>query len=394
MQIPPDSVGIVETRSFTFAEPPDELVLRGGQKLGPIRVAYETYGELSPEADNAILICHALSGDAHVAGYHRADERKPGWWDIVVGPGKPIDTNRFFVICSNTIGGCQGSTGPSSIDPATGRPFGLRFPRIQIADMVRVEHELVARHLGIKRLLSVIGGSMGGMQVLQWAIDYPEMVVSAVPIASTARLSTQGIAFDVVGRQAIYADPNWHGGDYYGREVPRRGLAVARMVAHITYLSAQSMHEKFGRERRESGDEGTGFPMFEVESYLKYKGDSFVQRFDANSYLYITLAIDDFDLAAEYGSLVKAFENVRSEFLVMSFTSDWLFPTYQSKEIVRALHANGVRASFCEIESDYGHDAFLVQNPAMEQVLRDFLLRVHERVSSGRIAEQNAPGRS
>jgi homoserine O-acetyltransferase len=377
-------VGIVETRYVTLAEPPNELELRCGRKLGPITVAYETYGQLNPERDNAILICHALSGDAHVAGYHSPDERKPGWWDIVVGPGKPIDTDRFFVICSNAVGGCRGSTGPGSVDPDTGRPYALDFPRVQVADMVRVQHDLVRDHLGIDRLLNVIGGSMGGMQVLQWAIDYPDMVVSAVPVASSARLSPQAIAFDVVGRHAIYADPNWRGGRYYGGDPPRAGLSVARMVGHITYLSDRSMHEKFGRQRR--GElETAGYPMFEVESYLKYKGDSFVDRFDPNSYLYITLAIDDFDLHQEYGSLLKAFENVRAEFLVVSFTGDWLFPTYQSKEIVCALQANGVTASFCEIHSDYGHDAFLVENPPMAQVLGDFLCRVHDRVRRGRL---------
>lgn len=382
-QISTDSVGIVETKSHTFAAPPNQLPLRCGRKLGPITVAYETYGTLAPERDNVVLICHALSGDAHVAGYHSEKDPKPGWWDAMIGPGKPIDTNRFFVVCMNCIGGCKGSTGPGSTNPETGRPYALTFPRIEIADMVKVQHAVLTEHLGIDRLLSVLGGSMGGMQVLQWAIDHSEMLESAIPIASTARLSPQGIAFNVVGRQAIYADPSWNGGDYYGREMPSRGLAVARMTGHITYLSDKSMHRKFGRAQRLQEQEDTGFPMFEVESYLTYQGGRFVQRFDPNSYLYITLAIDYFDLAGEYGSIIDAFKGVKAEFLVVSFSSDWLFPTYQSKEIVRALQANGVRTSFCEIDSDYGHDAFLLRNPALEQLLANFLGRMLDRVRKG-----------
>jgi homoserine O-acetyltransferase len=369
------AVEIVETKYWRFAEPPDELLLRCGQKLGPIDVAYETYGDLTPERDNAILICHALSGDAHVSGRHSADEKKAGWWDIMVGPGKPVNTSKYFVICSNIIGGCKGSTGPSSTNPATGRPYGLSFPMVTVQDMVRVQHALITRHLGLRRLLCVIGGSFGGMQVLQWAIDYPDVVFAALPIATTARLSAQAIAFNEVGRQSIYSDPNWKGGDYYASTPPDRGLAVARMVGHITYLSDRSMHEKFGRNLQNRTTVGYDFgpPDFQVESYLRHQGDTFVQRFDANSYLYITKAMDYFDLESDYGSLVNAFRGVRSRFLVISFTGDWLFPTYQSREIVRALVANGVNASFCEVESDYGHDVFLIKNEQLDSLIRNFL---------------------
>jgi len=376
------SVGIVQTRYWRFAEPPEELVLRSGVKLGPIDVAYETYGELNEARDNAILICHALSGDAHVAGRHSPDDRKPGWWDVMVGPGKGIDTDRYFVVCSNCIGGCKGSTGPSSINPNTGRPYGLDFPMVTISDMVKVQHALVTRHLGVERLLCVVGGSMGGMQVLQWAIDYPEMVESAIPIATTSRLNAQGIAFDEVGRQAIYSDPNWRNGHYYGHEPPARGLAVARMIGHITYLSEQSMREKFGRGLQDREEVGYDFgpPDFQVESYLRYKGKSFVERFDANSYLYISKAMDYFDLVADHGSLLSAFKGARSRFLVISYSSDWLFPTAQSKEIVRALHANGVETTFCEMESEYGHDAFLLEDEKLADILRSFLRNTHEKV--------------
>jgi homoserine O-acetyltransferase len=384
-----DTSDIVETKHWRFAEPPNELELRCGARLGPIDVAYETFGALTPQRDNAILICHALSGDAHVCGRHSAEDTKPGWWDIMVGPGRPIDTRRYFVICSNIIGGCKGSTGPSSLNPATGRPYGLSFPMVTVEDMVQVQHALVREHLGLEQLLCVTGGSFGGMQALQWAIQCPEMVHSVIPIASTARLSAQGIAFDEVGRQAIYSDPNWNNGDYYGGTPPERGLAVARMVGHITYLSDQSMHEKFGRSLQDKEDVGYDFgpPDFQVESYLRHQGDAFVRRFDANSYLYITKAMDYFDLESDCGSLVEAFRNVESRFLVISFTGDWLFPTYQSREIVRALQANGIKVSFCEIESPYGHDVFLIRNPALEQVIRDFLANAqaevrHERPSA------------
>jgi len=369
------SLGIVETRHWRFAEPPNELRLRSGGRLGPIDVAYETYGELAPERDNAVLICHALSGDAHVAGRHSADDPKPGWWDVMIGPGKGIDTDRYFVICANFIAGCKGSTGPASINPATGKPYGLDFPMVTIGDMVRVQHALVRDHLGVEKLLSVVGGSMGGMQVLQWAIDYPEMVESAIPIATTSRMNAQGIAFDEVGRQAIYSDPNWLGGDYYSGEPPRRGLAIARMIGHITYLSDSSMRDKFGRGLQDREELGYDFgpPDFQVESYLRYQGDAFVERFDANSYLYVTKAMDYFDLVADHGSLVEAFGGTRSRFLVISYSGDWLFPTYMSKEMVRALQANGIETTFCELQSEYGHDAFLLEDWQLTDIMRQFL---------------------
>ena len=381
------SVGIVKTKFWRFAEPPGELELRSGVRFGPIDVAYEMYGELTPERDNAILICHALSGDAHVAGRNAPDDAKPGWWDVMVGPGKGIDTDRYFVICANCIGGCKGSTGPSSLNPKTGQPYGLSFPMVTIADMVKVQQALVKEYLGLDRLLCVVGGSMGGMQVLQWAIDYPDMVASAIPVATSSRLSAQGIAFDEVGRQAIYSDPNWRNADYYGHTPPKRGLAVARMVGHITYLSDRSMREKFGRRLQERRQVGYDFgpPDFQVESYLRYQGGAFVDRFDANSYLYITKAMDYFDLVADHGSLVKALNGVRSRFLVISYSGDWLFPTYQSKEIVRALHANGVETTFCEIDSEYGHDAFLLEDDRLAETVRGFLHHSHRAVQEGRL---------
>ena len=368
------SVGVVETQYFTFAEPPNEMQLENGERLGPITLAYETYGVLNSERDNAILLCHALSGDAHVAGYHSQEDRKPGWWDFMVGSGRPFDTDKYFVICSNVIGGCKGSTGPSSVNPKTGKPYNLSFPVVTIGDMVKAQKSLI-EHLGVKKLLSVSGGSMGGMQVLEWAIEFPLMVTSAIPIATTSRLNAQGIAFDEVGRQAIYADANWQKGEYsHTTRIPAEGLAVARMLAHITYLSEESMHEKFGRRLREKERYGYDFSTdFEVESYLRHQGESFIKRFDANTYLYISKAIDYFDLQRDYGSLENAFKNVPARFLVISFSSDWLFTTAQAKEIVRALKVNRKNVTFYEIPSPYGHDAFLMRNPAMEKMISDFL---------------------
>jgi len=373
LAIPQNSVGIVETKYYTFAEPPHEMELECGRKLGPITLAYETYGELNPSKDNAVLIAHALSGDAHVAGYHSPDDEKPGWWDIMVGPGKAFDTEKYFVICSNVIGGCKGSTGPSSINPNTGRPYGLQFPVVTIRDMVNAQKALID-HLGIERLLCVAGGSMGGMQVLQWTVSYPHAVRLAIPIATTARLSAQAIAFDEVGRQAIMSDPDWMSGDYYGKTIPHRGLAIARMIGHITYLSDKSMHQKFARRLQEKEEYGYDFVTdFQVESYLRYKGDSFVKRFDANSYLYITKAMDYFDLAQGYGSLKQAFAGVKAKFLVISFSSDWLFPSYQSKEIVTALRQNDIDAIYTEIQTDYGHDAFLLESEQLTNLISNFL---------------------
>ena len=401
-----ESVSNGEVKYWRFAEPPDAMVLRSWATLGPIDVAYETYGELSPERDNAILICHALSGDSHVASHPGSADSKPGWWEMMVGPGKGIDTDRYFVICPNCIAGCRGSTGPASVNPQTGKPYGLKFPMVTIGDMVRVQHALVTQHLGVERLLAVAGGSMGGMQVLQWATDYPEMVVSAIPIATTSRLTVQGISFDEVGRQAIYSDPHWNGGDYYGQEPPRLGLAVARMIGHITYLSETSMHEKFGHRLQDREELGYDFGPadFQVESYLRYQGDKFVQRFDANSYLYITKAIDYFDLASDSRvaraaydrartegkgdehshTLIQALSEVQARFLVISYSGDWLFPTYQSKEIVCALQANGVVTTFCEIQSDYGHDAFLLKDPQLSDMLRDFLHHARTAANNGK----------
>ena len=367
------SVGIIETKYLTFAEPPNEMELECGKKLGPITLAYETYGDLNEAKDNAILIVHALSGDAHVAGFNSPDEEKPGWWDIMVGPGKAFDTNKYFIVCSNIIGGCKGSTGPSSIDPATGKPYGLTFPVITIKDMVNTQKALID-HLGIPSLLCVAGGSMGGMQVLQWVVSYPEMVRLAIPIATTARLSAQAIAFDEVGRLAIMSDPNWMGGDYYGKDEPDKGLSIARMVGHITYLSDKSMHQKFARRLQDKADYDYGFATdFQVESYLRYKGDSFVKRFDANAYLYITKAMDYFDLTRDYDSLEKAFANAKAKFLVVSFSSDWLFPSYQSREIITALRYNNLEAIYTELQTDYGHDAFLLEAEQLTRLISSFL---------------------
>jgi len=375
----PDSVGIVKTESFTFAEPPDPMPLDSGGKLGPITLAYETYGELDQHKRNAVLLCHALSGDAHVAGYHSPDDRKPGWWDAMVGPGKAFDTRRYFVICPNCIGGCQGSTGPNSVNPATGRRYARGFPVVTMADMVRAQKHLID-HLGIQTLLTVVGGSMGGMQVLEWAINYPDRVWSAIPIATTPRLTAQGIAFNVVGRQAILADPSYRDGDYYDAAPPNTGLAIARMLGHITYLSDASMREKFGRELRDRDDYSYEFDVdFQVESYLQYQGQAFTERFDANSYLYITRAMDYFDLVAKHGSLAAALRGTLAHFLIIAFSSDWLYPPYQSKEIVSALRACRAHCAYYEIPSTYGHDAFLLEKDRITRVISDFLALEYRR---------------
>jgi len=369
------SVGIVKTRYHTFAEPPNKMELENGEKLGPITLAYETYGQLNKNSSNAILITHALSGDAHAAGYHSESDGKAGWWDFMIGPGKPFDTNKYFIICPNVIGGCKGSTGPSSVNPETGSSYNLDFPNITIGDMVKAQKHLIS-FLGIKKLLSVAGGSMGGMQVLEWAIRYPDSVLSAIPVATSARLSVQGIAFDIVGRHAIYADKNWNNGEYISQnKIPAQGLGVARMLAHITYLSEESMFRKFGRELNSEKREGYNLSNdFEIESYLRHQGKRFIKRFDANTYLYITKAIDYFDLIRDHGSLKKAFQNVLCKFLVLSFSSDWLFTTEQSREIVKALRINQKNVTFCEIASSCGHDAFLLRNNHMEKMISDFLV--------------------
>jgi len=367
------SAGLVETKYFTFAAPPNELALECGEKLGAVTLAYETYGTLSPAKDNAVLILHALSGDAHVAGFNSPDDKKPGWWDLMVGPGKAFDTNRYFVICSNIIGGCKGSTGPGSVNPATGKPYGISFPMVTVRDMVEAQRYLID-HLGIDRLLCVTGGSLGGMQALQWAQSYPDRVRMAIPIATSSKVSAQAIAFDEVGRQAIMADPDWHGGNYYGRAVPQSGLSIARMVGHITYLSEGSMHKKFGRRLQDKAEYEYGFETdFQVENYLHYQGDSFVKRFDANSYLYITKAIDYFDLSRGVGSLKDALSKVTARFLVISFSSDWLFPPHQSREIVSALRQNDLDVIYAELKTDYGHDAFLLEAPELTRLISNFL---------------------
>lgn len=350
------------------------LALDCGLSLAPYTLAYTTYGQLNADRTNAVLVCHALTGDQYVAEPHPVTG-KPGWWDILIGPGKVLDTDRYFVICSNVLGGCMGTTGPSDMNPATGEPFGTNFPVITIADMVRAQAQLID-HLGIDQLFAVIGGSMGGMQVLEWAARYPTRVFAAVPIATAARHSAQNIAFHEVGRQAIRADPDWCGGAYQiAGKRPHRGLAVARMAAHITYLSEPALHRKFGRSLQAREQLSYGFEAdFQVESYLRHQGSSFVDRFDANSYLYITRAMDYFDLAAEHGGqLADAFQRTPTRFCVVSFSSDWLFPTAESRVLVRALNSVAANVSFVEIPTDRGHDAFLLDEPEFHQVLDGFL---------------------
>jgi homoserine O-acetyltransferase len=382
------TIGLVQTQYFTFAEYKDNyLELDSGVRFGPITVAYETYGKLTPERDNAILICHALSGDAHAAGYHSPNDSKPGWWEDMIGPGKAFDTDKYFVICSNVLGGCVGTTGPSSINPRTGKPYGMAFPVVTIGDMVKVQHRLV-EYLGIEKLLTVTGGSMGGMQALEWALRYPDKIASSIIIASTSCLSAQSIAFDAVGRNAITFDPNWNNGNYYGKPVPATGLAIARMIGHITYLSDEAMHRKFGRKLRER--EAFSFDFiseFEVETYLDYQGSKFVDRFDANTYLYVTKAMDYFDAGEYYGngSLVEAFKRVMSRMLVLSFTSDWLFPPYQSGQIVDAMIKAGKDVSYLDIDSPHGHDSFLLEFEIESEVIRNFLTATYKMVQEERV---------
>ena len=360
------------SRKAVFTDRPLELDC--GLQLSPFQVAYNTYGTLDATKSNAILICHALTGDQYVASRNPVTG-KPGWWEIMIGPGKPIDTDRYFVICANILGGCLGSTGPASTNPATGRPWGLDFPVITIGDMVKAQARLID-HLGIDRLFSVVGGSMGGMQVLEWASRYKDRVYSAMPIATAPWHSAQNIAFHEVGRQAVMADPEWSGGRYIeAGTVPRRGLAVARMAAHITYLSEEALERKFGRSLQDRAAKTFSFSAdFQVESYLRHQGSTFVDRFDANSYLYITRAMDYFDLAIDHdGKLARAFHGTDTRFCVVSFTSDWLYPTRESREIVQALNAVAANVSFVEIESDKGHDAFLLDEPELFATVRGFL---------------------
>jgi homoserine O-acetyltransferase len=372
-----NSVGFTRKQYYTFAEGADKLVLESGAELGPVTIAYETYGALNAKRDNAILIAHAFSGDSHVAGVYESDgpEGKPGWWDFMVGPGKGIDTNRYFVICPNILGSCMGSTGPSSINPETGSPYGLDFPMMTIGDMVETQRVLLD-HLGVSRLRAVIGGSVGGMQVLEWCVRFPDRVAAAVPIATTMRHSALAIAFNEIARQSIMADPNWNNGNYYGSKRPDTGLAVARMVGHVTYLSDEAMRRKFGRKLQDKATFSFGFDGdFQVESYLRHQGHKFVTRFDANSVLYITKAADYFDVVdrvSQTGPLINA-DQKRMKYLIVSYTSDWLYPTYQAKELVQALKRCGQDVSFCEIQADCGHDAFLIPDRRLTALLRGFL---------------------
>ena len=351
----------------------DEMPLQSGATLGPVVLTYETYGTLNRTRSNVILICHALSGDAHVAAHPEAAGQKPGWWEAAVGPGKAFDTERYFVICSNVLGGCRGSTGPSSANPKTGRPYGLTFPVITVGDMVDAQRRLLDE-LGVHELLAVTGGSLGGMQALQWTVSYPDRVRSAIVLASTARVSAQSIALNEVPRQAIYADPNWNGGNYHAGKAPSAGLAVARMIGHISYLSEASMRSKFGRRLHDRKAYGFGFaPEFDVETYLRHHGDRFTERFDANTFLYLTKAIDYFDLSLGLPDLADAFRSVTARFLVLSYSSDWLYPPAQSAELVRALLKNGLDATYVEIQSEHGHDAFLLEVDHLSALVRGFL---------------------
>jgi len=364
-----NDVGLVERRYATWLDP---LVLESGIALGPITLAYETYGRLNESRDNAILLLHALSGDAHAAGWYAGDA-KPGCWDNMVGPGRPFDTERYFVICSNVLGGCQGSTGPSSSNPATGKPYAASFPVLTIGDMVRAQARLVDR-LGIERLLAVAGGSMGGFQALEWATALPERVRGAILLATSARSSPQTLAWNAIGRRAIMSDPRWRGGNYYDGEPPTDGLAVARMIGHITYLSEPSLERKFGRAYQDGG--GPAFTLereFAIESYLDYQGISFNARFDANTYLYITKAMDYWDLSARYGSLDVALARSQAAFLLLSFTSDWLYPTSESVVIADALRRIGRPVTHAELASSAGHDAFLVDDEAQAPLIEEFL---------------------
>lgn len=374
------SVGRVQPSTFRFASPSDPMALESGHHLGPVDIAYETYGQPNEARTNAVLICHALSGDHHAAGVYDPHDRYSGWWDGMIGPGKAFDTDRYWVICSNVIGGCRGSTGPASTNPATGQPYGLEFPVVTIGDMVAAQKRLI-EHLQIPRLYCVAGGSMGGFQVLEWSLRYPEMVCSAICIASAARLSTQAIAFNAVGRSAITHDPKWQNGRYAADDGPENGLAIARMVGHITYLSELLLDEKFGRRLQSANRLSYNFDKeFAIESYLDHKGSAFTKRFDANSYLFITKAMDYFDITRSYGPLGEAFGRATARYLFVSYSSDWLFPTSQSRQMVRALLSGGKSVSFIDIDSPYGHDAFLLEEAKLTRIVEGFLRGVAEAV--------------
>lgn len=364
-----NTVGIVQTEYYTFEEP---VMLDIGEEFSPVTVAFEAYGELNERKDNAILILHALSGDAHAAGFNFYEDKHPGWWDSMIGPGKAFDTDKYFVVCSNFLGSCNGTTGPSSSNPHTNRAYGLDFPMVTIADMVKVQKRLMD-YLGVRKLITA-GGSMGGMQAMEWASLYPEMVKGSVIIASSARTSAQAIAYNEVGRKAIFSDPDFHGGNYYGGKVPSNGLAVARMLAHITYLSDEAMEKKFGRRLQGKNFLDFNFDAnFQVESYLNYQGKSFVDRFDANSYLYITKAMDYFDMPHKYGSLSEAFRKCDGKFLVISFSSDLLFPPEESEYIVKSLINTGKDVSYCKIDMNLGHDSFLIEVEQQTKIIKGFL---------------------
>lgn len=367
------SVGTVETKFYTFESPTTGLILESGEQLEPITLAYETYGKLNQKKSNAILVVHAFSGSAHAAGYHTGDTRA-GWWDAMIGPKKALDTEKYFVVCSNVIGGCNGSTGPSSVNPKTGKAYGTDFPLVSIKDMVNAQCRLI-NQLGIKKLLTVVGGSMGGMQVLQWMVSFPERIHSAIPIATTMKHSPQQIAFNEVGRQAIMADQNWNNGHYYEASPPDKGLAVARRIGHVTYMSEESMGKKFGRRLNTNGAQLKFGTDFEVEGYLQNRGDNFVKRFDANSYLYITKAIDYFNIL-NGKKLSEIFNKVKAKVLVLAFKSDWLYPAHQSREIVKACKLAGVDTTYCEINSTYGHDAFLLEVKEETHLINHFLRTV------------------
>ncbi|MBK8191156.1 MAG: homoserine O-acetyltransferase [Vampirovibrionales bacterium] len=374
---PPESVGLSEKRYFTFASAESPMRLESGATLGPVTLAYETFGEPNEARDNAILILHALTGDSHAAGFYTRDDRKPGWWDNMIGPGKAFDTRRYWVICANAIGGCQGSTGPSSMNPATGASYGATFPMVTIGDIVDTQHALMT-HLGITQWHSLAGGSLGGFQALEWMLRYPQAVASAICVASAARLSAQGIAFNAVGRHAIINDPNWREGAYYETGPgPDIGLATARMLGHITYLSELSLERKFGRKLQWADRIRYDFAAeFAVESYLHHQGQRFIERFDANSYLYLTKAMDYFDLRQKYGPLQEAFARIQASALVIAYSSDWLFPVEQSREIANALKQNRKDVTFVTLDSDYGHDAFLLETAQMTRLIQSFLNKV------------------
>jgi homoserine O-acetyltransferase len=379
-KLPADSVGLITPRSKTFREP---LTLECGAAIRDYTLAYETYGELNATHTNAILICHALSSHHHAAGYHSMEDNKPGWWDTCVGPGKPIDTRRFFVVCSNNLGGCHGSTGPASTSPDTGKPYGKDFPNVFVKDWVNSQARL-ADTLDIERWAAVVGGSLGGMQAMQWAIDYPDRLAHAVLIAAAPRLSAQNIAFNEVARQAIKSDLDFHDGNYYEHDViPERGLRLARMLGHITYLSDDSMHAKFGRELQE-GSPTVGYDVeFQVESYLRYQGKKFAGEFDANTYLLMTKTLDHFDPARDYDNdLGKALGQARARFLVIAFTSDWRFSPLRSREIVRALLETDKDVVYAVVEADEGHDAFLMKIPQYMNLFHAYMKRVAAEVET------------